>query len=202
MPVAEGREYLDAARFDAGANGRLSRYPFGAVAGPDGGMALGIDMAYPGILPRRVQRRDAGALPGLRHRPDAREAGRSSAVLQIPLRRRVGISRGSGPILRAVPGAVRLPHSASGSLDAVRQDQRRQRLAGFRLPVQGRRQRDRLGRSARHPHVPLHGADDLVDVHEGGNGPQSGGGPGRGEAACRGAQGPASPGPVHQRLSR
>lgn len=49
-PVAEGREYLDAARFDAGANGRLSRYPFGAVAGPDGGTALGIDMANPAFF--------------------------------------------------------------------------------------------------------------------------------------------------------
>ncbi len=49
-PVAEGREYLDAAGFDAGANGRLSRYPFGAVAGPDGGMALGIDMAHPAFF--------------------------------------------------------------------------------------------------------------------------------------------------------
>lgn len=49
-PVVEGREYLETARFAAGVNGRLSRYPFGAVAGPDEGLALGIDMAHPAFF--------------------------------------------------------------------------------------------------------------------------------------------------------
>jgi len=49
-PVVEGREYLETAGFRAGANGRLSRYPFGAVAGSDGGVALGIDMAHPAFF--------------------------------------------------------------------------------------------------------------------------------------------------------
>jgi hypothetical protein len=47
--VEPGREYMSSTRFDAGSSGRLSRYPFGAVAprssGP--GVALGIDMARP-----------------------------------------------------------------------------------------------------------------------------------------------------------
>ncbi len=47
QPVGSGREYMTFSRFDAGANGRLSRYPFAAVAGPGGGTALGIDLAYP-----------------------------------------------------------------------------------------------------------------------------------------------------------
>lgn len=50
VPVSEGREYLDAARFAAGANGRLSRYPFGAAAGPEQGVGLGIDMARPAFF--------------------------------------------------------------------------------------------------------------------------------------------------------
>ncbi|MEN6337964.1 MAG: hypothetical protein ABFE01_27230 [Phycisphaerales bacterium] len=50
LAAADGREYVDAERFDAGANGRLSRYPFGAVAGPREGMALGIDMAHPAFF--------------------------------------------------------------------------------------------------------------------------------------------------------
>lgn len=41
------REYMKTATFRAGANGRLSRYPFGAVARGDQGTALGIDMAHP-----------------------------------------------------------------------------------------------------------------------------------------------------------
>jgi hypothetical protein len=49
-PVVEGREYLETARFAAGANGRLSRYPFGAVADSQEGMALGIDMAHPAFF--------------------------------------------------------------------------------------------------------------------------------------------------------
>jgi hypothetical protein len=48
--TAEGREYLSTTRFEAGANGRLSRYPFGAVASPATGIALGIDMAQPAFF--------------------------------------------------------------------------------------------------------------------------------------------------------
>jgi hypothetical protein len=39
--VQEGREYLEAARFRVGSNGRLSRYPFAAVADAGHGVALG-----------------------------------------------------------------------------------------------------------------------------------------------------------------
>ncbi|MBN1506538.1 MAG: hypothetical protein JW955_06820 [Sedimentisphaerales bacterium] len=45
-----GREYLSTTRYNVGANGRLSRYPFGAVAGSDEGAALGIDMAQPAFF--------------------------------------------------------------------------------------------------------------------------------------------------------
>jgi dienelactone hydrolase len=48
--AAEGREYVHAARFRVGANGRLSRYPFGAVASSDAGVALGIDIAQPAFF--------------------------------------------------------------------------------------------------------------------------------------------------------
>lgn len=50
VAAVEGREYINAGRFDAGANGRLSRYPFGAVASPDSGVAIGIDMAHPAFF--------------------------------------------------------------------------------------------------------------------------------------------------------
>jgi len=47
--VEAGREYVHAASFRAGANGRLSTYPLGALAqaGDMGGLALAIDMAHP-----------------------------------------------------------------------------------------------------------------------------------------------------------
>lgn len=47
MPVEPSREYMNAASFHAGANGRLSRYPLGAVANAAQGVGLGIDMARP-----------------------------------------------------------------------------------------------------------------------------------------------------------
>lgn len=50
VPVVESREYVDAERFSAGANGRLSRYPFGAVASLEDGFALGIDLASPAFF--------------------------------------------------------------------------------------------------------------------------------------------------------
>lgn len=48
--VESGREYLSAARFAAGANGHLSRWPFAAVANKDGAVALGIDMMQPAFF--------------------------------------------------------------------------------------------------------------------------------------------------------
>jgi hypothetical protein len=50
VPAEPGQEYVHAGRFRAGANGRLSRYPFGAVADPDRGVALGIDMGHPAFF--------------------------------------------------------------------------------------------------------------------------------------------------------
>jgi hypothetical protein len=48
--VEPGREYLNTNSFSAGANGRLSRYPFAAVAGKEKGFGLGIDLAYPAFF--------------------------------------------------------------------------------------------------------------------------------------------------------
>ena len=42
-----GREYAETVRFAIGMNGRLSKYPFGAVAGRQAGVALGFDPAFP-----------------------------------------------------------------------------------------------------------------------------------------------------------
>lgn len=47
VTVEPGREYINAGRFSAGANGRLSRYPFAAVAIGEQGVGLGIDIANP-----------------------------------------------------------------------------------------------------------------------------------------------------------
>ena len=46
-PVRPGTEHMNASRFQVGANGRLSRYPFAAVAGTTSGVGLGIDPAWP-----------------------------------------------------------------------------------------------------------------------------------------------------------
>jgi hypothetical protein len=48
--VEPGREYMRFSRFSAGANGHLSKYPFGAVADSDRGIALGIDLACPAFF--------------------------------------------------------------------------------------------------------------------------------------------------------
>ncbi len=50
MAVEAGREYVNAGRFSAGANGRLSRFPFAALASDNKGVALGIDMARPAFF--------------------------------------------------------------------------------------------------------------------------------------------------------
>ena len=48
--VEPGREYLNTSSFGAGANGRLSRYPFAAVAVGGRGVGLGIDMSMPAFF--------------------------------------------------------------------------------------------------------------------------------------------------------
>lgn len=50
VPVAAAGECMHASRFSAGANGRLSKYPFGAVAVGKRGFGLGIDMAHPAFF--------------------------------------------------------------------------------------------------------------------------------------------------------
>ncbi len=50
VAVQAGQEYMDAGRFSAGANGRLSRYPFAAVAVAQRGTGLGIDVARPAFF--------------------------------------------------------------------------------------------------------------------------------------------------------
>lgn len=44
------REYVSASRQRAGANGRLSRYPFAAIDAAGNGMAIGIDMGHPSFF--------------------------------------------------------------------------------------------------------------------------------------------------------
>ncbi len=48
--ATERREFANTSRFRAGSNGRLSRYPLGAVATPDVGVGLGIDMTRPAFF--------------------------------------------------------------------------------------------------------------------------------------------------------
>jgi len=50
LMVEPGREYINAGRFSAGANGRLSRYPFAAVTAGEQGVGLGIDMTEPAFF--------------------------------------------------------------------------------------------------------------------------------------------------------
>jgi hypothetical protein len=59
--VEPAREYVAAGRFHAGSNGRLSRYPLGAVADSSRGVALAIDMARPAFY-RIAYNADSGEL--------------------------------------------------------------------------------------------------------------------------------------------
>ncbi|MCP4453017.1 MAG: hypothetical protein GY809_16260, partial [Planctomycetes bacterium] len=50
VSVEATHEYVNGAGFRAGSNGRLSRYPFGAVTVGGDGLGVGIDMARPGFF--------------------------------------------------------------------------------------------------------------------------------------------------------
>jgi hypothetical protein len=50
LTVEANREYVNAGRFSAGANGRLSRYPFAALVSGNQGIGIGIDMDGPAFF--------------------------------------------------------------------------------------------------------------------------------------------------------
>jgi hypothetical protein len=50
LAVEANQEYMNAGRFSAGANGRLSRYPFAALVSGNQGIGLGIDMDRPAFF--------------------------------------------------------------------------------------------------------------------------------------------------------
>ena len=50
VDAGSGREHMHATRFRVGANGRLSKYPLGAVRNTNRGLGLGIDMARPAFF--------------------------------------------------------------------------------------------------------------------------------------------------------
>ena len=50
LAVEANQEYVNAGRFSAGANGRLSRFPFAALASDNRGIGLGIDMDRPAFF--------------------------------------------------------------------------------------------------------------------------------------------------------
>jgi hypothetical protein len=122
-PAEPGREYLAAARFRAGSNGRLSRYPFAAVADKSRGIALGMAPLHPAFCRMGY---NAGT-------------GELFAAWDIGLtpekpRAELEFCRFTFEPEWGVP----LPHARAGPVDAVRQDQPGSGVAGFRLQVQGR----------------------------------------------------------------
>ena len=179
LEVEAGREYVHAASFRAGANGRLSTYPLGALArmpGGKGGLALAIDMACPAFY--RI-----GYNAGTGELWIAYDLGLTAEKPQAQLRFcRFDFDPGLGLSLRAARLLPTFPArrfgagSRAGPVDALRPDQPGQGLGRFRLSVQGRQRRDRLGRRPRHHHVPLHRAHDLVDAHARDNAPNHRGG--------------------------
>ena len=200
-PVRPGAEAINATSFHAGL-GRLSRWPLAAVADDRQGTALGIDMLHPAFYRLGLQRRHGGAVSGVRHRPDAREAGRAPAVL--PLSRSTpqwGFRAALAGFYDVFPEAVPLPHARAGPVDAVCQDQPGEGLGGFRLQIQGRERRD--------PWDDAHGILTFRYTEPmtwwmpmpKGDAADPRGGRGRGPAAGRQGQTP-SPGPAHQRLPR
>ncbi|MFO0928541.1 MAG: hypothetical protein U0736_16210 [Gemmataceae bacterium] len=128
-PVDRG-ERMDTSRFRAGANGRLSHYPFGAVAAGTRGAGLGIDMAHPAFY--RVGY-NAGTrelflaydLALTREKPSARVR-----LCHWSFDPAWGFPR-AGSLLRTVPRRLPLPHAGARVVDAVREDRRRRGWKDF-----------------------------------------------------------------------
>ena len=166
VAVEPGREYVHATSFHAGSSGRLSSYPLGAVAG-DGqrrGLALGIDMAHPAFY-RIGYHAGTGELwiaYDLGLTPEKPAA--TVRFCRFDFAPCLGLSRCARRVLPALSPGLRTPGRRAGLVDAVRPDQPGAGMGRFRLPVQGGKRRDGLGRRARNLDVSLHRASDLVDA--------------------------------------
>jgi len=118
----------------------------------------------PRLLPRGVQFRRGGAFPRLRYRARAGETRGARAPRSLRIPAGLGLPRRAGRVPPALPQRLPLAHPRPRPLDAFCENQRREGLGGFRLRLQGRRQRDPVGRCARRHHLPVHGALDVVDA--------------------------------------
>ena len=190
--VQEGREYLEAARFRVGSNGRLSRYPFAAVADASRGIALGSLPLHPAFC-RTGYNAGTGELFVAWDIGLAAEKQRAELEFcQFTFEPQWGFRAAWRDFTRS-SRAFRCRTPQQGLWMPFAKISQVRGMAGFRLSLQGRQRRDRVGRPARHSHLPLYRADDLVDAHAQGDAAHAGGGVGRGQTAGRARQpgGPA-----------
>ena len=128
-------EVMNTTRRPVGANGQLSRYPFGAVAAGGTGCAVGLDLATPlyfrtGCQPRT---RELFLACDVGFAPEKRTAGFRFCVFDF---KAADGFRGALARYYEIYPDVRDAHPPAGGLDAVRGHQQSGGLAGFRVPVQ------------------------------------------------------------------
>ena len=148
-----------------GRPGRLSRYPLAAVADGEA-RAWAWASTWPGrpssasaTTPARGELFLAYDI-GL----DAGEARGPGPLLPVRVRRRLGLSRGPGPLLRDLSRGASAAARRSRACGCRSPRSARSRAGRISASSSRRATTRRLGRRARHHHLPLHRADDLVDA--------------------------------------
>ena len=165
MAVEPGREYMDATQFQAGANGRVSRYPLGAVADRDRGRRAGHRSRLPGLLPHRLQRGHGRTLPGLRSGPDAGEAGVPGFASAASSSSLAGGFRGAlARYYELYPEAFRCRTPEQGLWMPFAKISQVRGWEDFGFKFKEGNDETAWDDAARHHHLPLHGTDDLVDA--------------------------------------
>ena len=185
MPVEPGREYVNATPVPRrpAADCRAIRWPPWPTA--SSGAALGIDMARPAFF-RAGYNAGTGELflaydIGLTPEKPAARLRFCRFAFDPAWGFRAALAR----YYELFPDAFRCRTPQQGLWMPFAKISKVEGLGGFRLQVQGGQRRDGLGRRARHHHLPLHRADDLVDDDAQGDAADHRGRAGRGPAAGR-----------------
>ncbi len=198
VPVERGREYVNATQFHAGVNGLLSRYPLGAVGDKRG--------HGPGRRPDRPAFCHIGYSVGTKELYIAFDIALTPERPKVELCfRRFNFDAAwgfRGALARyyeLYPEAFRCRVRDQGLWMPFAKISEVQGWQDFGFRFKEGDNEPQWDRAHRHAHLPLHGADDLVDADAQIAAADTGRGPGRGAAPGRFRQS-RGPGPSPQRL--
>ena len=160
-------EFTAVTSVGCGTTGAMSLYPLSVVENGNLGLSLALDMAFPAVLPAGLSRRHAAVLRRLRFRTGAGDRalpGRGGfPVCAVPLRPALGLPAALQKLQAIFPDYFTVRSRDQGIWMPFTDISTVQGWQDFGFRYQ-EGNNNAVRRPARHPELPLHRADDLVDA--------------------------------------